>query len=183
MIEVMAVVFLAGIVMSGLLVAYMTSWEYWRSTWEMSTISNEGSLALNYIESKLRAAMSVDVKSYSGQPNGLMEITYWRRYGGDIEKKTVEFFYLSRDKTLRMNDFSGTHGVYNKLVLPLMKRNYRREDTPYLRVAEASFVKSTPADPSNQSSLAMITVNLALENTRDDTLRLSTVITGRNSIE
>ena len=185
LVELLVTIFIAGIAMTGLVTAYLSGINYWRSTFEEATITNEAGMVLDYIAGKIRAGSVIHITSNAGYSNSKMDILYFKPNDqNEAEQTTIEFYYLPEDQTLRMNDLSGSHGTFNKRILPMYYTGHNEPDNPpYLKVADMSFIQSDPVppdDPAGEGS-SLVTVNLSLVNTRGDTLKMSTTVCKRNA--
>jgi hypothetical protein len=124
------------------------------------------------------------VTSFGGNPGAMLDINYNRRNGQNPwEGKSIQFYYVDQDHSLRMNDLSGNNGIFNLQILPMMQVRHAVDEKPYLSVANCEFVIKDPAPPLNPigEGYKMIEVNLALENSRGDTLTFKRTFSSMNS--
>jgi prepilin-type N-terminal cleavage/methylation domain-containing protein len=183
LVELMAAILIAGIATSGLVAAYINGINYWRSTSEMATLRNEGGIILSFIEGKVRAATFMQIRSYAGSISSMLDIDYLRRNGDNpIFPASIQFYYVSGDHSLRMNDLSGTHGIYNLQILPMEDIHYDVGEAPFLSVAHCVFIADDPLPPADPENVGykLITVNLSLADSRGDTLTLSKTVCSSN---
>lgn len=184
LIEAMLTVLIGGIAISGLVAAYVSGINYWRSTAEVAALENEGNIIVNFIQDKVHTSSGMWVSSVGGIPGAMLDIDYNRRNGQNPwEGKKIQFYYVDQDHSLRMNDLSGTNGIFNLQILPMTPVRHAVDEKPYLSVANCEFVIKDPIAPLNPSEegYKMIEVNLSLENSRGDTLTFKRAFSSSNA--
>ena len=183
LVEVMVTVLITGIATSGLVAAYIAGINYWRSTSEVATLENEGNIIVNFIQEKASTSTGMWVTSVGGIPGSMLDIDYERRTSQSAwEIKNIQIYYVDQDHTLRMNDFSGTNGIFNLQILPMIPVRRTADEKPYLSVAHCEFITKDPEAPLNpvQGGYKLIQLNLSLENSRGDTLTFTRTFSSSN---
>lgn len=177
-VEISVVMAIAAIVMTGVLIAYADGVREWKYTSERKLLHDEGRMALALMGRFIRNANFIKIKSYSGLPNASLESSYPDEIGGG----GARFYFLHGSKSIRWNDQSEGRNKFNMMLIPAT--NFRGEagDEPYLRVKRARFV---PLDDIGSPSptlegYSFIRIELVLEDSQEDTLYLSSVVSKRN---
>jgi len=179
LIEMLVAVVISGIAMTGLLVAYTDGVRYVRDSSDQMVMNNEGMAAMSIISRYIRVCNKAMIKSYGGNRRAKLELRFSAEIGG-----RAEFFFVDSVHDLRWNDSTQDRNKFNLVLLPMM--DYRRSygEDPYIRVKHCEFSPldfiGTPS-PLTQG-YGLIKVELVLENTRGDTLYLSTVTAKRNKL-
>jgi len=94
----------------------------------------------------------------------------------------AHFYYLTYDKSLRWNNLTGAIGYFNRKLLPMSNFRYENDETPYLEVQEASFTPIDPLRPMNPTTegYRVVKISLLLNDSRGDTMAVSSVVTRVN---
>jgi len=183
LIQMAFTVFIAGIAITGMVVAYSGGMEMWKKSTEQMVLYNEGSSALALIDRFVRRAGFLTVKSYAGHPNSMLELEVpVRTPRNELDYRLVQFYFLGFDKTLRWNDLTGPQGVFNQKLLPMVTYRQQNQEEPYLTVR---YVKFTPIDPirpndPTTNGYTLVKIDLVLDALRGDSLHLSSVACRRN---
>ncbi len=98
------------------------------------------------------------------------------------ENWSAAFYFVRGDGSLRWNDHTEGRIRFNQKLLPAVRYRRGRNETPYLAVIDATF---TPLDDIGFQSptllgYSLVRIELILEDSRGDTLHLSSVISKRN---
>jgi Tfp pilus assembly protein PilE len=183
LVEVMVTIFIAGIAMSGLVIAYTDGIRAWKSAAEKMALYNEGTSALSLMERFVRDATYVSTGTTNGVPSNYMDLKVLVRRGNTDIERGAKFYFYTADATVRWNNLTGTQGIYNIRLLPLSNFRYRPGETPYLEVQRAEFTPMDPIRPDNPttSGYGLIKIDLLLNDSRGDTLNLTSLVSKRNS--
>jgi hypothetical protein len=176
LVEVAAVMAISAVVFTGVLIAYSGGIGHWQDTSEELTLYNEGTMALSLMGRFIRNANFIKIKSYSGVASARLDLDYPEDIG------SAAFYFVREDGSLRWNDQTEGRNKFNMKLLPAVK--YRQDDDrdPYLTVIDAKF---TPLDDIGFQSptligYSLVKIELVLEDSREDTLYLSSVVSKRN---
>jgi prepilin-type N-terminal cleavage/methylation domain-containing protein len=177
-IEMAVVMTIAAIVMTGLLIAYADGVREWRFTTDRMVLHDEGRTALSLMGRFIRQASFIKIKSYSGLSNASVELKYPEEIGGGSAK----FYFIKDAGVLKWNDQTEGRNKFNMRLLPAVTFRGEPGDPLYMNVKRARF---TPLDDVGFSSptlqgYSLIKIELILEDAREDTLYLSSVISKRN---
>jgi prepilin-type N-terminal cleavage/methylation domain-containing protein len=184
LVEVMATVFIMGIAITGLAIAYSEGISHWRRASEKMVLYNEGSQALYKIEKAVRRCGFMTTSPYGGYPDAYMQLRVPVGNGlGDISARVVEYYFYPPDKSIRVNDLTGDYGEFNGQLLPIMHPHSRQGQKPYLTVKSVRFRMVDPERPDNPTpdGYGLVRVELVLEAPLGDTLYLSSVMAKRNT--
>ena len=177
MVELAVAMTIAGIVMTGMFIAYTDGIQQWRSTSDKMALYNEGSAALEKMCRWIRISNFVKIKPMSGRPNSKLELGYNDPSWG------AAFYFIEQNNEVKWNDQTEGRNKFNMNLLPALR--IRQEDpnaAPYLSVKSLTF---TSLDDIGQGSpqligYSLIKIELILENPEGDTLYLSSVASKRN---
>jgi type II secretory pathway pseudopilin PulG len=176
LVEVAFVMAISAIVFTGVLIAYTEGVGHWQDTSEEFTLYNEGTAALSLMGRFIRQASFISIKSYSGVASARLELDYPEDIG------SATFYFVREDGSLRWNDQTEGRNRFNQKLLPAVRYRQGLNETPYLIVRDASF---TPLDDIGFQSptllgYSLVRIELILEDSRGDTLYLSSVVSKRN---
>ena len=174
--EVATVIAISAIVFTGVLVAYTGGIEHWRDTTEEMVLYNEGTMALSLIGRFIRNANFISISSYSGLPEARMDLDY------PDESWSAAFYFVRGDGSLRWNDQTERRNRFNLTLLPAVEYRRNPNEIPYLTVNRARFIPLDDIGIPNPTltGYSLIRIELSLENSRGDTLHLSSVVSKRN---
>jgi len=167
LVEVVIVVFISSIVISGLVKAYTDSIEIMNRGTDQMAMRSEADAAFEIMAKLFRFSNYVTTNGGINQPTHFLTV---RGYSGD-----GEFYYYSQDNSFRWNDFTGDVGRFNRRLIPLFDYTNGPMDTPYIEVEDVSFTPidpRTPTDPSTSGYLA-IRVDMKLRAPSGDSLMIS----------
>ena len=183
LIEVLVTMFIAGIAMSGMVVAYTDGLSYMRQATEKMALYNEGTSTLSMIERFIRTATYVSTGTTLGRPGHRLNTKVLVKNGNDYVEREAQFYYFPFDGSLRWNNLTGREGAFNEKLLPASNFRYRPGETPYLQVQSIDFTPIDVDRPDNSSTegYSMIKVDLVLNDSRGDTLTLTSIMSKRNS--
>lgn len=184
LIELMAVVLISGIAITGLVIAYTDGISYWRSAQSQSILYSEGSQVLLLLEKYVRQATFMETGYYSGHENAFMNLKILHRSSlRKLQEKVVQFYFNPPDNSIRMNDFTNDQARFHQRILPIMSAGHRRDERPYLSVKSVSFRTVDPQRPDNptQDGYGLVRIDLVLEGALGDTLALSSIVAKRNA--
>jgi type II secretory pathway pseudopilin PulG len=176
LVEVVAVMAISAIVFTGVLIAYTEGVGQWLDTSEEFTLHNEGTAALSLMGRFIRQASFISIRGYSGVASARLDLDY----PGDIGSAT--FYFMREDGSIRWNDQTEGRNRFNMRLLPAVRFRQGRNETLYLTVKDARF---TPLDDIGFQSptligYSLVRIELILEDSRGDTLYLSSVVSKRN---
>jgi hypothetical protein len=182
LVELMATVLIASIAVSGMVIAYADGVKQWNKTSDKMVLYNEGTSSLALMERFIRRAEVVTTNGQYMQPANYLTVQVPIFNGVEMTPREADFYYMINDKTLRWNDLTGNAGIFNQKLVPISSFNYRQGEKPYMEVQSATF---TPIDvdmPNDASTggYNMIKIELVMNDSRGDTLTLSSIVTKRN---
>jgi len=177
LVEVATVIAISAIVFTGVLIAYTDGIGYWQDTSEEFALYNEGTMALSLMGRFIRNANFIRIRSYSGLPFARLELGYPQE-----DTWSAAFYFVREDGSLRWNDQTQGRNKFNLKLLPAVEYRQDRDEDPYLTVISARF---TPLDDIGSQSptligYSLVRIELILEDSREDTLYLSSVVSKRN---
>lgn len=176
LVEVAAVIAISAIVFTGVLIAYSEGVGYWYDTSEEFALYNEGTAALTLMGRFIRQASFIRIRSYSGVASSRLDLDYPEDIG------SATFYFVREDGSIRWNDQTEGRNRFNMRLLPAVTYRQGRDEKPYLNVIDATF---TPLDDIGFGSptllgYSLVRIDLILEDSREDTLYLSSVVSKRN---
>jgi hypothetical protein len=185
LVEMAATLFIAGIAMSGMVVAYTDGLQHWRKSSEKMVLYSEGATVLSLIERFVRQSDYITTYSAYRVPSHKMDLKVLVYDGNQIVERDAQFYYSSFDNTLRWNNMTGDDGAFNEKLLPQYTFRLERDEKPYLEVQNVTF---TPLDTIASTSpstdgCVLVKIDLLLNDARGDTLALSSMIARRNKAE
>ncbi len=176
LVEMAAVMAISAIVFTGVLVAYSDGVRQWLDTSEEFTLYNEGTAALSLMGRFIRQASFISIRGYSGVASARLGLDYPEDIG------SATFYFVREDGSIRWNDQTEGRNRFNMRLLPAVVFRQGRNEMPYLTVIDATF---TPLDDIGFQSptligYSLVRIELILEDSRGDTLYLSSVVSKRN---
>ena len=182
LVELLVTMIIAGIAMSGMVIAYTDGLTILRRATDKMVLFNEGTAALSVIERRVRASSLMETYTSIGIPSQRLRILDSIKHGNNFTDREVQFYYYPPDNSVRWNDNTGNVGIFNQQLLPLSNFSYPQGGRPYLRVEEVSFTPIDSIRPNNMGTqgFAMVKVNLVLSDSRGDTVSLSSIMSKRN---
>lgn len=176
LVEVAAVMAISAIVFTGVLIAYSEGIGFWQDTSEEFALYSEGTAVLSLMGRFIRQASFIRIMGYSGVASARLELDYPEDIG------SATFYFMREDGSIRWNDQTEGRNRFNMRLLPAVRYRRGRNETPCLTVIDATF---TPLDDIGFQSptligYSLVRIELILEDSRGDTLYLSSVVSKRN---
>ncbi len=178
LVELMVVIAISGIAMTGLLVAYTDGIDYLSDMAQVSILYDEGSAALVRIGMAIREANRITIRSNAGVRDARIDLRYPEDSGGG----TVSIYFNELDKSVKWNNHRYGGNKFGIKMLPLFQYRSENDDDRYLKVKRLQFTPLDfigPINPQTEGYYLVMT-ELILEDARGDTLYLSSVVSKWN---
>jgi prepilin-type N-terminal cleavage/methylation domain-containing protein len=130
LVELMVTVLIASIFMLGLVSAYASGIQYYKDSISLGMMYSDGITVFRKIEKLFRGADNISLLQW-GYPNERVTLHIPNYTGGIAAGGTVEIYYDSRTRTLRMDDGRADHMEYNVALLPPVYYTGRRRTATY----------------------------------------------------
>ncbi len=176
LVEIVTAMAIASIVFTGVLIAYSSGIGHWQDTSEEMVLYNEGEMAFTLMGRFIRNANFIRIRSYSGLPQAMLELGY------PDESWSAAFYFARGDGSLRWNDQVLGHNRFNLTLLPAVEYRQQRNETPYLTVNRVRFIPLDDLGVQGPmlTGFSLIRIELTLEDSRGNTVQLSSVVSKRN---
>ncbi len=176
LVEIVTVMAISSIVFTGVIVAYSSGIGHWQDTSEEMVLYNEGTMALSLMGRFIRNANFIRIRPFSGLPEARMDLDYPEDIG------SAAFYFVRGDGSFRWNNQVQGNNKFNLTLLPAVEYRQQRNETPYLTVNRVRFI---PLDDLGVQSptltgYSLIRIELTLEDSRGNTVQLSSVVSKRN---
>ena len=183
LVEVVVTAVLASYLMLALVWFYTFGIELISSSLSLNLMYGEGMATIHGIEKMMRNADQMDVPDDLGSNRISIHVPDWA--GDGSTGGNVEYYYNSRDKSLRLNDGRVDKNLFNVRLMPTTYRSGRRG-----RVSNAYTLKDVEFKPARDlvdniidPSYNIMRVTLVMENDRGDSLTLTGIGSNMNVIE
>ncbi len=182
LIEVVVAIFIAGIALSGMVMAYTDGLRTWRRASDKMAVYTEGAAVLSLITRFAQRSGSINTYTGVGVPSPRMALSIPVRAGRSVFYRGAEFYYYSFDRSLRWNNMTGSFNAFNQKLLPMMNIGNNPGETPYLEIQEATFTPYVPPGVYDLSSAncSAVKIKLVLSDASGDTITLSSIASKRN---
>jgi len=180
LIEVMASLIIASILIWGVVTAYEYGVRLYDSITSKYLMQNEGSIKLRFIEAWIRMADVITINEYN-EANRTKLTTRLpdTDYDGHVDGN-IEFFTNTRDGSLRMNDRRLGKNNFNVRVLPITTLRVNRRDPygrfPY-RIRSVRFSRGDDDiegyTPTPGAQDYVVNIDIILEDDNGNTVALS----------
>jgi hypothetical protein len=181
LIELVVTMFIAGIALSGLVVAYTDGLLTWRRASDKMVIYSEGAAVLSLITRLTQRSGGINTYTSVGVPSHRMDLSIPVRVGRTVFYRSAQFYYYSYDCSLRWNNMTGSFNAFNQKLLPMTNIRPPNGESPYLEIQEASFTPYVPPTVNNPSTDCFaVEIKLVLNDARGDTITLSSIVSKRN---